>query len=243
MKRVVAGVGILGVVALVVAAIIVIQADLRKRLDSTEAALQRAGNQLERARDELKGTHDELEKARLQRHRLSSEVARWKDRLDRAVLRATEAELSLAGTQAALRELALVDGSQECSYPDPKETRVRVLSPRVASVVESPLLVHLLTVEPLGCDATYWLSVDGTPYLQLGPRSQARPLGPRNPQMSRPLPKPMWPQACVSGTYNYVLFNLQPGYHVLRVNGGCPQGTQVPLNAPTRVRLEVASKR
>ena len=53
------------------------------------------------------------------------------------------------------------------------------------------------------------------------------------------VPKQHWTDFCISGSYFYLRFTLPPGPHTLRINGGCPQGTDVPSTIPVQVVFSV----
>ena len=56
-----------------------------------------------------------------------------------------------------------------CRPPRAKSIKVAVKSPEQGSSVKSPVTAHVLSVEPANCQATYSLTVDGTPYDINGP--------------------------------------------------------------------------
>jgi hypothetical protein len=128
-----------------------------------------------------------------------------------------------------------------CSWPTTPKVWVRIFSPAPAATVESPVLFHLRTVRPAGCDATYLVAVDGIPYQFLGLSEGSQP-GPRNPEPSRPLPRRDVKFACISTRDFYGSLDLPPGHHVLRVLYQCPQGTSVPRTVPAAVMFSVVDK-
>jgi hypothetical protein len=135
------------------------------------------------------------------------------------------------------KELALADGEQTCSASQTPQVSVEILEPEPGEVVSSPVVVHLLVSEPLGCDATYYLSVDGEPYAhdetEGGKGTPSSPF-PYSPQLQGD-----FTDACVSNVFSYVALDLDPGTHTLQVNGGCSQGTEVPDTIPTSVNFTV----
>lgn len=202
--------------------------------------LLRVSNQLVNTRLSLAGIQRQLTTATSRLEELESQRSIAEKRLAQNRERVSELEALYRGSRRLFLELGLVDGVQSCSIPETSRTKIRVLEPSDGSIVADQVLIHLLVVEPLGCDATYWISVDGTPYV-LVPRDPARPpVSAHNPQLGEPIPRNQWAQSCVSGVYDYILLKLEPGEHVVRVNGGCPQGTAVPRTIPAEVRFTVS---
>lgn len=173
-----------------------------------------------------------------------SELAAAKEQLEavRADLKETRRQLAeqrrvASGLRRLTKELALADGEQTCSVSETPQISVEILEPEPGEVVSSPVLVHLLVSEPLGCDATYYLSVDGEPYAH--DEKEGGKGTPSSPFPYRPQPQGNFTDACVSNVFSYVALDLDPGTHTLQVNGGCSQGTGVPDTIPTSVNFTV----
>jgi hypothetical protein len=182
---------------------------LEAQVRSVRAELDAAKEQLEAVRADLKETRKQLAEQR----RVAS------------------------GLRRLTKELALADGEQTCSVSETPQISVEILEPEPGEVVSSPVVVHLLVSEPLGCDATYYLSVDGEPYAH--DETQGGKGTPSSPFAYRPQTQGNFRSACVSNVFSYVALDLDPGTHTLQVNGGCSQGTEVPDTIPTSVNFTV----
>lgn len=182
---------------------------LESRVRSVRSELEAAKKQLEAVRADLKETRQQLAEQR----RVAS------------------------GLRRLTKELALADGEQTCSVSETPQISVEILEPEPGEVVSSPVVVHLLVTEPLGCDATYYLSVDGEPYAH--DETEGGKGTPSSPFPYTPQPQGDFTEACVSNVFSYVALDLDPGTHTLQVNGGCSQGTEVPDTIPTSVNFTV----
>jgi hypothetical protein len=182
---------------------------LEAEVRSVQAELEAAKEQLEAVRKDLKETRQQLAEQR----RVAS------------------------GLRRLTKELALADGEQTCSASETPLISVEILEPEAGEVVSSPVVVHLLVTEPLGCDATYYLSVDGEPYAH--DDGEGGKGTPSSPFPYSPQPQGDFTDACVSSVFSYVALDLDPGTHTLQVNGGCSQGTGVPDTIPTSVSFTV----
>ena len=179
--------------------------------------------QVRSLRGELQGTQKELEAVRADLEKARQGLA--KERRRAAALR------------RLAKELALADGDAGCSALEAPQVGVTILEPEAGQVLPSPVVVHLLVTEPLGCDATYYLSVDGIPYAQ--DEGEGGKGTPSSPFSYRPQPQGDFTDACVSNVFSYVALELDPGTHSVQVNGGCSTGTAAPDTIPTSVTFTV----
>jgi hypothetical protein len=134
------------------------------------------------------------------------------------------------------QELALADGDDTCSTPDTPQVAVEILDPANGEVVSSPVRVHLLVTEPLGCEASYYLSVDGVPY---APQEGGAGAGtPGQPLPYAPFEGGTPAEACITNAFTYVSLDLETGAHSLDVNAGCERGNDPPT-VPTSTSFVV----
>jgi hypothetical protein len=175
--------------------------------------------QVRSLRAELQGTEDQLEAIRTD--------------LEKARQRLAKERRRAAALRRLAKELALADGDSACS--EAPQVGVTILEPEAGQVLASPVVVHLLVTDPLGCDAAYYLSVDGVPYAH----DQGGKGTPSSPFPYRPQPEGDFTDACVSNVFSYVALELDPGTHSVQVNGGCSIGTTAPDTIPTSVTFTV----
>jgi hypothetical protein len=201
-----------------------IRADLvRARAGQAEAAVA-----LDRARSELEATR--------------GQVAQTAKRLSRAEEEISQESATAKAAQAFIEEFARITGVRfPCHSPETTRIETAILSPAQGQIVKAPVLVHVIGSRPLLCDPTYYLSVDGVPYLQLA-ADETEPNSALNPFPTRPMRTRPATDACISAPYVYFVLKLPPGFHVLRVNGGCPQGTAVPATIPAEVSFRVGER-
>ena len=118
-------------------------------------------------------------------------------------------------------------------------------SPGRGSSVKSPVTAHVLSVEPANCQATYSLTVDGTPYDINDPVKASRPPGPENPMATKRLhltPKALRhyrrTPSCTTSRSAYFKLALPKGRHVLAVHD-CPNGKRSAATTPTSAKFTV----
>jgi FlxA-like protein len=208
----------------VAAVVIVVALDSAEGLSPGDTSAPGLEAQVRSLRSELEATKQQLQS-------VGSDLKRTKRQL--AEQRRLEAQL-----RRLTKELALADGEQTCSASQTPQVSVEILEPELGEVVSAPVVVHLLVTDPLGCEATYYLSVDGEPYAH--DESEGGKGTPSNPFPYSPRPQGDFTDACVSNVFSYVALELDPGTHTLQVNGGCSQGTGVPDTIPTSVTFTVA---
>jgi pimeloyl-ACP methyl ester carboxylesterase len=132
-----------------------------------------------------------------------------------------------------------------CRPPKAKSIKVAVNSPRQGSQVKSPVTAHVLSVEPANCQATYSITVDGTPYDINGPVKASRPPGPKNPMATKRLhltPKALRhyrrTPSCTTSRSAYFKLALPKGRHTFAVHD-CPNGKGSAATAPTSAKFTV----
>jgi hypothetical protein len=207
----------------VAAAAVVVALDSAKGLGDSAVGSSGLEERVRSLGSELEATQEELEAVR----------ADLKDtRRQLAEERRVTAEL-----RRLTKELAMVDGQQDCSPPETPQVSLEILEPQSGESVSGPVVAHLLVTEPVGCQATYYVSVDGEPYAPDGKRGKGTP---SDPFRYRPQPPAKdFTAACVSNVFSYVALELDPGTHTLQVNGGCSEDEDAPDTIPTSVTFTV----
>jgi hypothetical protein len=222
--RTVLPIAALAAMAAVAALAIIVALDSAEGLGPAGTGSPGLEAQVRSLRSELEATQQELEAVRRDLKETEKQLA--------------EERRLAAGLRRLTKELALADGEQKCSLSETPQVTLEILQPEDGDVVSSPLVVHLLVTEPLGCDATYYLSVDGEPYAH--DETEGGKGTPSNPFPYSPHPGGDFTDACVSSVFSYVALELDPGTHTLQVNGGCSEGTAVPDTIPTSVSFMVS---
>lgn len=180
---------------------------------------------------------------------LAARLRQTRADLQRRLSRARSAAATASAyTRVMQRELLSAQGGTSqigfCSSRDFPTVDVRVLAPTEASTVSSPVIAHLIVDKPLGCEAEYYVTVDGNLYRPVHHFARVAPVvGPTHPDDARPVPgNPSTPPpgACFGGVWEYIRFQLPAGDHVLAVSGACAQGTEVPAVTATPVHFTVA---
>jgi hypothetical protein len=238
-RIVVVALSVLAIGALIAAAVgyLAVRSDLNRTRAQTRKAAGQIGDLRKRV-EELIGRH------RAQTDRLRLVERRARDARGDAELWASAQAESQASIAEILRILPAfgVHTSRSCRGSVIGSVRVQILSPRPGETAAGPVVAHIVGADPFFCDATFFITVDGVPYEAL-PAANSPSETARNPFRTRALPRlprSKWSGTCISGSYAYLRFELKPGPHVLRVHGGCPQGTDVPATIPTSVRFVVA---
>lgn len=193
--------------AAVAAAAVVVAIDNAPRLAAATGEGSGLGDRLARLEADVRRSEEELAEAKAEQKELRQ--------------RLKEAERRVEFLRLLGKELALADGGGSCAQAS--SMSVEILEPEPGTSTKSPLVAHLLTTEPLGCQADYYLTVDGVPFRPRG--SQGGGGTPDEPVPFRPMRKGDPTDACVSGVFGYVELDVSPGLHTVQVNGGCPQGT------------------
>jgi pimeloyl-ACP methyl ester carboxylesterase len=132
-----------------------------------------------------------------------------------------------------------------CRPPHATRMKVTVKAPKPGSAVKSPVTAHVLTVQPANCQATYSISVDGTPYDINGPVKPSRSPGPNNPLATKRLhlsPKALRhyrrTPSCTTSRSAYLKLALPTGKHTLAVHD-CPHGKHSAATLPTSAKFTV----
>lgn len=202
------------------------------------AELATARSQLQKTRLDLQRSESQLTAIIPQFERLRSETRKLRMTLEKRTERLLNATPALKAAEAILQEALLLLGAParvasgvSCRARLIPEVGIKILSPREGQKVNSPVLLHLFVDDPVGCDATYFLTVDDIVY-QPVVEPRRGPLSAEDPRRARPvpgLPRSAWTRHCgTDDLYAYWLIQLSPGPHTIRVNGSCPQGTNVP---------------
>src|SRR5437764_588329 len=124
---------------------------------------------------------------------LAARLRRERARFRRA-LRAARAAVDSSSAYAAAqrREILAAQGGRSaigfCSSRDFPTVDVKVLAPTAGSTVASPVLAHLVVDKPLGCNAEYYVTVDGALYAPVHHFTRLSVNGPRHPDVARAVP-------------------------------------------------------
>ena len=172
---------------------------------------------------QVQGLRADLASARKQ-------LAALEERLDKTQQRLARERVATAQARRLADELALADGSQKCSAPQTSEVTVEILEPEAGAALQAPVVLHLLVTEPLGCGASFYVTVDGVPYAHREARGGKGT--PAKPYPYAPVKGGDPRDACVTHVFTYIQLDVSPGSHTLQVNGGCPGGASVPDTVP-----------
>jgi hypothetical protein len=132
-----------------------------------------------------------------------------------------------------------------CTSDDFPTIHVAIRAPAPGSRVRSPIVAHLLTDRPLGCDSEYYIRVDGRLYEGRSVGGSATVMPPPETRGHPLAGRPALGTAdqkladCFGGPYHYVRIALPPGRHTISIAGGCAHGTEVPQPVRTSVSFTV----
>jgi pimeloyl-ACP methyl ester carboxylesterase len=133
--------------------------------------------------------------------------------------------------------------SDTCRPPGVKQIRVR--ASEAGNDHSSPVVVHVASLKPLNCQATFQISVDGKPYDIQGPSNPTRAAGPNNPFATKALrlsPKALKhyqrTPSCTTSRSSYFKLALPQGKHTVRI-ADCPHGKHAPSTVPATVDVTV----
>ncbi len=136
--------------------------------------------------------------------------------------------------------------ARACRPPKAKSIKVDVKAPAQGSSVKAPVTAHVQSVRPSSCQATYSITVDGSPYDLNGPVKPSRPPGAKNPLATKRLhlsPKALRhyrrTPSCTTSRSAYFKLTLPKGRHTLAVHD-CPHGKRSAATTPTSASFTVA---
>ena len=122
-----------------------------------------------------------------------------------------------------------------CSVHQIPKVRVVVASPKKGEKASSPVHFRIRKVLPAGCDATFYVTVDGVPYQFTGGRVENDAA-----RETTKLRKGLGRFACISTTSFHGLLDVAPGVHTLRVSDDqCSMGSEVPRTVPVEIDFYV----
>jgi hypothetical protein len=209
--------------------------DLRSSRDDAQLKLSGVRAETEQLMEELESS----------RQRLSSSLNRSEKLREELRLARDEVRQLSGSVREAFFLLQEGESAGSCAGHVIGEVGVRIVEPRPRARVSSPVVMHLVVDDPVGCDATYFVTIDDIPYQQVYYSGQGDPTTGEHPLHGRPrpqLPRHRWTDMCITSVfYDYWSFRLPSGEHTIRINGGCPQGTDVPNTRPTEVTFSVPS--
>jgi hypothetical protein len=166
------------------------------------------------------GGDDRVGRLQADVRRLEEELAEAKAQQKELRQRLNEAERRVEFLRVLAKEIAVAGGGGGCAQAD--SISVEILEPEPGSSTTSPVVAHLVAAQPLGCRASFFLTVDGVPFRPRG--SQSGGGMPADPVPYRPMRQGQPTEACSTAVFRYVELDLPPGLHTLEVNGGCPEG-------------------
>ena len=115
------------------------------------------------------------------------------------------------------------------------KVRVVVTSPKEGEKVSSLVHFRIRKVLPAGCDATFYVSVDGVPYQFTGELVKDDAA-----RETTKLRKGFGRFACISTTSVHGVLDVAPGAHTLRVSDDqCSMGSEVPRTVPVEIDFYV----